>query len=219
MVTRLLIVLCLVFAGTDLARAIEDEWQALFDGQSLSGWQLKGGKTISRGWIVEEGAIHRVSGVGDIVTSGSYKDFELELEWKISPGGNSGVKYRFDGNVGPEYQILDDVKHANGANPKTRAAAMYAMFACQGEKALNPVGEFNAIRIVAIGTRLEHWLNGVRVLAVDTASDAWTQAKANSKFKDEAHYGQGAGRILLQDHGDEVWFRNIRIREISADAK
>ncbi len=201
------------------ASGADNDWQVLFDGKTLEGWQSKNGQPVTKGWVIEEACIHRASGGGDIVSAGEYKDFELELEWKISAGGNSGIKYRFTKGLGPEYQVLDDEKHGNGKNPLTSAAAMYAMFACNDQKAIMPVGEFNKARIVAQGTRLEHWLNGKLVLKVDTSSEDWAKAKAKSKFRGKQGYGEGSGRILLQDHGNKVWYRNIRIREISKEGK
>jgi len=196
------------------AGAQEGEWKSLFDGKTFSGWQSGNGKPVSKGWVVVDGCIHRESRGGDIVTVEQFEDFELELEWKVAPKANSGIKYRFKKGLGPEYQVLDDKLHGNGKNPLTSAAAMYALFACNDQKVLKPVGEFNKARIVARGTKLEHWLNGKKVLEVDTASPAWEKAKANSKFKGKAGYGEGSGRILLQDHGDKVWYRNIRIRRL-----
>jgi len=200
--------------GAAGALAAEGEWESLFDGKTLKGWQSGKGAPVSKGWIVVDGCIHRESRGGDILSAEEYEDFELELEWKVAPKSNSGIKYRFKGGLGPEYQVLDDEQHGNGKNPKTSAAAMYAMFACNDRKELKPLGEFNQARIVARGTKLEHWLNGKKVLEADTSSPAWASAKAASKFKGKKGYGEGAGRILLQDHGDKVWYRNIRIRRL-----
>jgi hypothetical protein len=204
----------LVALVSSVVGAGEGEWQSLFDGETFAGWQSGGGKPVSKGWVVVDGCIHRESRGGDIVTAEQFEDFELELEWKVAPKANSGIKYRFKKGLGPEYQVLDDKLHGNGKNPLTSAAAMYALFACNDQKTLKPVGEFSKARIVARGTKLEHWLNGKKVLEVDTASPAWATAKAKSKFKGKAGYGEGPGRILLQDHGDKVWFRNIRIRRL-----
>lgn len=211
-----LLAIVMVFAavGAPVVNGAEGEWQSLFDGKSLAGWQSGNGQPVSKGWIVVDGCIHRESRGGDILTAGEYEDFELELEWKAAPKANSGIKYRFKKGLGPEYQVLDDKLHGNGKNPLTSAASMYALFACNDQKTLNPVGEFNKARIVARGTKLQHWLNGKKVLEVDTASPAWAAAKAKSKFKGKVGYGEGAGRILLQDHGDKVWFRNIRVRRL-----
>ena len=190
------------------------EWISLFDGKTLSGWSSRNGKAPVKGWVVEDGVIHRKSGGGDIVTEQEYEDFELELEWKISPKGNSGIKYRFDGKLGPEYQVLDDDGHSNGKNPFTSAGAMYLMAKPNDQKELKPVGEWNKARIVAKGQHLEHWLNGSKIIEMDVGSDAWNQIKAKTKFRNAKGYGEGAGKILLQDHQDPVWYRNIRIRKL-----
>lgn len=209
-------VVCLVLLAALCASPVigaDDGWQILFDGKSFEGWQSKNGQPVAAGWDVKDGCIHRCGRGGDIVTAEQFENFEIELEWRIAPGGNSGIKYRFDGKLGPEYQVLDDEKHGNGKNPLTSAGAMYAMFACNDQKTLKPVGEFNKARIVAKGTKLQHWLNGVLVVDVDTSSEEWARAKRKSKFRGSKDYATKAGRILLQDHGDEVWYRNIRIRE------
>lgn len=194
------------------ASAGEGEWKKLFDGETLDGWVAASGRPVEAGWVVEDGCLFRKEKGGSIFTSEAYEDFELAFEWKISPGGNSGVKYRFKDGLGPEFQVLDDDGHSNGKNPLTCAGALYALFPCSDQKVLKPVGEFNTSRIVASGSRFEHWLNGKRVMVADTGSAAWAEAKAASKFKGKAGYGDGPGKIQLQDHGDQVWFRNIRIR-------
>lgn len=215
----ILLLVALTTAGSVVASSCKtckscQGWQSLFDGKTLAGWQTASGQPVTKGWVVEDGCLYMKTKGGSIYSAGSYKDFELEFEWSISPKGNSGVKYRFKDGLGPEYQVLDDVGHKNGKNPLTSAAAMYALFPTNEQKTLQPVGEFNKGRIVAKGTKLEHWLNGKKVVEVDTASDAWAKAKAASKFKGKAGYGEGAGQIHLQDHGNPVKFRNIRIREL-----
>ena len=143
---------------------------------------------------------------------GGYENFEQAFEWRIAPKGNSGVKYRSKDGVGPEYQVRDDRQWWNGRNPPARAAALYDMFPADTEEKLKPVGEFNRARIVANGTILEHWLNGKLVMATDTGSRAWAEAKARSKFRGKVGIGEGKGKIMIQDHGDAVWYRHIRIR-------
>jgi hypothetical protein len=207
----ILLLAALIAAGS-IAVSDNEDWQSLFDGKTLTGWKTSSGQPVTKGWIVEEGCIFRKGGGGDIFAVGEYADFELEFEWKISPKGNSGVKYRFKGGLGPEYQVLDDQGHKNGENPLTSAAALYAVFPCNDQKVLKSVGEFNKARIVATGAKLEHWLNGKKVLEVDTRSSEWAAAKAASKYKGKDGFGEGAGQIMLQDHGNPVWYRNIRIR-------
>jgi hypothetical protein len=195
----------------------------LFDGKDLNGWTAADGKPVKAGWVVEEGGVlHRASKGGDIYTAKEYGDFEFSFEWKIAPGGNSGVKYRVTtyekkGNLGPEYQLLDDSKHPDAkVGPQRQSASLYDFMAPDAKtKKLNPPGEWNTSKIVARGTKLEHWLNGTKVVEMDTASDAWKAAHAKSKFKDVPDFAKNAkGRILIQDHGDESWFRNLTIKEL-----
>ena len=138
-------------------------------------------------------------------------------------GGNSGLKYRTfpvpkKGLYGCEYQILDDDNHPNGKKDTTRCEALYDLYAPdEAQKVVKPVGEYNASRVVAQGTRLEHWLNGKKILDVDTASDEWKARIAKSKFKSFKEFAaEKPGPILLQDHGNEIWFRNIVIRPLPA---
>ncbi len=193
----------------------------LFDGKSLSGW-LSGGKPAEagKGWVIEEGGVlHRADRGGDLLSEKEYGDFVLEFEWKIAEGSNSGVKYRvaqFGGRtLGMEYQVIDDDKHSDAKDPKRQAASFYAIFAPAEDKPLMPVGEWNKSKIVAKGTTFEHWLNGVKVLAFDTSTPEYAEAKAASKFKGAEGFGQNPkGKILLQDHSDPVWYRNIMITEM-----
>jgi hypothetical protein len=208
---RLLIILLLMVG---LQAAEEAKWQSLFDGKTLTGWETAKKTPVAKGWIVEDGCIFRNAKGGSIFTVSEYENFELEFEWKISANGNSGVKYRTNGQLGPEYQVLDDDGHKNGKNPLTSAAALYAMVSCNDQKALKPVGEFNTGRIVAHGTKLEHWLNGKKVMETDTSSAEWAKAKASSKYRDKEGYGTGSGRLMLQDHGNLAWYRNLRIRPL-----
>lgn len=202
------------------------DWVVLFDGKSTAAWrEFRKSEFPAKGWEVVDGTLHVMGGggAGDIVTRQQFKDFELELEWKVSPGANSGIMYRvsedFDApwHTGPEYQVLDDSKHGDGKNPKTSASALYALVAASTEKALKPVGEWNSARIVLRGSQLEHWLNGKRVVALDLASPEARDLIAKSKFKDLPRFArESSGYICLQDHGDDVWFRNIRIRPLDS---
>ncbi len=200
-----------------------EQWHMLFDGKSLAGWVNERGEPAGTGWAVEDGVLHRVGRGGSLITVGEYLDFELEFEWRIAAGGNSGVKYRLRktgeaGWLGPEYQILDDALNREGQNAATSATALYLLKGPGPEKILKPAGEFNQARIVARGTILEHWVNGTKVLTMDTSSEEWRQKLAASKYSKSPGaldwFARHAGPILLQDHASEVWFRNLRIREL-----
>ncbi len=211
------------FIAALTATAFGGEPVSLFNGKDLAGWTGADGKPVSAGWLVEEGGVlHRAARGGDLYTAREYGDFELSFEWKVAAAGNSGVKYRVisyagKGFLGPEYQLLDDARHPDGKiGPQRQTASLYDLFAPDAEsKKLKPAGEWNSTRIIARGTRLEHWLNGAKVLEVDTASEAFKAAYAKSKFKSTPDFALNAkGRIMLQDHGDEAWFRSITIREL-----
>lgn len=185
-----------------------------FAAGDFSLWSQVNGDPVGEGWSIADGIVHRgQERAGDIVTRQHYADFELAFEWKISEGGNSGVKYRTRGKAGIEYQILDDAKHKNGSNPLTCAASLYALFAAEN-KTLRPAGEWNTGRIIAKGTHVEHWLNGTEVMTAEIGSEEWQGRLQRSKFRGNKELGTGAGAILLQDHGDLVWYRNVRIREL-----
>lgn len=196
---------------------------AMFDGETLGGWTDGAGKAVEPGgWVVEDGCLHRKGRGGDLFSEKEYGDFVLEFEWKVAPGGNSGVKYRvakFGGAIlGMEYQVLDDAGHGNGKVAKTSAASFYDVLAPAADKELKPVGEFNQSKIVARGSKFEHWLNGEKVLEFDTSTEAFGEALARSKFRNAEGFARNPkGRILIQDHGDPVWFRNIRITELAPE--
>jgi 3-keto-disaccharide hydrolase len=202
------------------ASARAQDWKSIFDGKSFAGWTSGSGGPVGAGWQVAEGAIHRAGKGGDILTASSYQDFELEFEWKIAAGANSGLKYRVADyspagkNIGLEFQVIDDAGHADGKNARTSAASIYDLIPPAASKKLSAVGEWNRSKIVARGAQLEHWLNGEKVVSATIGSPEWSDALAKSKFRAAADMGTKKGRILLQDHGGEVWFRNLRIREL-----
>ncbi|HKG92126.1 MAG TPA: DUF1080 domain-containing protein, partial [Gemmatimonadaceae bacterium] len=193
-------------------------WRSLFDGQTLAGWRGYKETSPPKGWAVKNGAIVREGEGGDLITDEAFGNFELALEWMISRGGNSGILYRVTEAgektyvSGPEMQVLDDEKHVDGKSPLTSAGALYGLYPAP-RGALKPVGEWNAIRIVANGDHVEHWLNGVKMADAEIGSPDWNQRVAGTKFAVWPGYAKAArGHIALQDHGDWVAFRNIRIR-------
>jgi hypothetical protein len=194
-------------------QAEPEEWIVLFDGESFTGWRGLGLDSVPAGhWIIEDGT----------------SNFELVLEWKVSAGANSGIKYNVSEELstgsppmhaalGFEYQILDDALHPDAqSGPNRTAGALYDLVPPAPNKELRPVGAFNEARIVFNDGHGEHWLNGVKVIEFELASAAFDSAFAVSKYRPiDGFAEQRKGHIVLQDHGDDVWFRNIRIREIT----
>lgn len=227
--------------NTLTARERDEGWRLLFDGETFAGWRGLGRDRIPEGhWVVDDGTIHKVaSGAvptaadgqplegGDIVTETTFRDFELVLEWKVAPGANSGVKYNVSEELsmqhepvhaalGFEFQILDDDLHPDALNgPNRTAGALYDLIPPNAERSLRPVGEFNEARIVFQGSHGEHWLNGSRVVTFDLGTPRFDSLLAVSKYQPiEGFADRRSGPIVLQDHGDDVWFRSIRIREL-----
>ncbi|MGB3617679.1 MAG: DUF1080 domain-containing protein [Catalinimonas sp.] len=201
------------------------EWVTLFDGTSTDQWRNYRQDTLSDKWRVEGETLTLTErGGGDIITQGEYEDFELELEWKISEAGNSGIFFHvveadtLDAVylTGPEMQILDDERHPDakrGRDGNRTAGANYDL--TPPSRASKPAGEWNRVRLVVDDGRVEHYLNGERVVAYELWSDEWNEMVAASKFGKMPTYGKARrGHIALQDHGDRVWFRNVRIREL-----
>ena len=198
------------------------DWRPLFNGTDFTGWRGYKGAPVPTRWKVEDGviALGTEGGQGDIVTTEEFGDFELELDWKVSEGGNSGIFYfvqepadaPYTWSSGLEMQVLDDARHSDGKLPSHRAGALYDLIE-PAKAAAKPVGEWNKVRIVVRGGTIEHWLNGERIVATTYGDAAWNARVAQSKFKTMPHFARvPRGRIALQDHGDRVWFRNIRIR-------
>jgi hypothetical protein len=213
-----------VVAMAGFASAADSGWTVLFDGTKTDAWKTYGkdASLSACGWVVEKGTLRAAPEAQtkcDLATKESFKDFELELEWKVSPGGNSGVMYdvaetdKPSYHTGPEMQVLDDGGHQDGRNPKTSAGSLYALVAPAG-KTLKPVGEWNQARLVKKGAHVEHWLNGTKLLEYELGSPALTALIADSKFKDWKNFArEGQGRLVLQHHGQEVWFRNVRVKK------
>ena len=196
-------------------------WKLLFDGQTLTGWQPIGkpGETI-KGWVVQDGAIFhaKAAGGGDIITTEQYGDFELTWEWKIGEAGNSGLKYNLPDatkGVGFEYQLVDDEKNPDGnrGGKLHVTASLYDLIEPSADRKVKPVGEWNESRLVVKGNHVEEWLNGVKTVEFECGSDDLKARIAKSKFKAVENFGvKTKSPILLQDHGDEIAFRSIKLR-------
>lgn len=202
--------------------ASAEGWEVLFDGSDLDAWTGYGQAEAPTAWQIEDGVLHLVpgDGGGDLVTHEAYGDFELALEWKISDCGNSGVFYRADEDhdyiwqTAPELQVIDDACHPDARFPSHRAGSNYDLHAAT-PGAARPAGTWNETRIVARGPHVEHWLNGQQVAAYEQGNAAWAARVAASKFRAMPDYGTHlSGVIGLQDHGDPVWYRDIRIRRL-----
>lgn len=204
-------------------------WQLLFDGKSPQGWKSANKNDFpQKGWKIEQGAfvVESKGGGGDIVTQNEYGDFELSVDFKLTEGANSGIKYFVApltsspaGNpsmLGLEYQLIDDERHPDaklGKNGNRRLASLYDLIPAGNNKKARPLGEWNTARIVSKGGHVEHWLNGEKVLEYERNSNAFKQLIAASKYKDIAGFGLGSkGKILLQDHGDQVYYKNVKIK-------
>ena len=208
---------------TDKEKA--DGWKLLFDGKTTKGWHKYRGKEVGDQWKAADGSLilsHK-SGKngGDIITDDAFDNFELAIDWKVTPGANSGVMYRVSETedapyyTGPEYQILDNDKHPDGKHRETSAASCYALYA-PSKDATKPVGEWNHTLIKVNGNHVEHWLNDVKVVEYEFGSDDWNKRVAASKFKEWKKFGTiKKGGIDLQDHGDDVAYRNIKVRVMS----
>lgn len=218
----------------------DDDWRDLFDGMTLSGWRNYGGDENNvRKWTVQDGTLALVQegifplwdliksavlggGSGDLVYyREKFRDFELSLEWKISPGGNSGVFYlvrdeteKVSWRTGLEMQVLDNDGHADGQIHTHRAGDLYDLMAADPQT-VRPPGEWNDVMLRVKNNHIEHWLNGVKVVSIERGSAEWNALVAASKFADMPGYGKAeSGYIALQDHGDPVWYRTIRVREL-----
>ncbi|OYV63056.1 MAG: hypothetical protein B7Z72_14560, partial [Gemmatimonadetes bacterium 21-71-4] len=193
---------------------------SLFDGKDLSQWRGYHNEDMS-GWTVANGVIEKTKPTADIITKDKYANFELELDWKISKGGNSGVFYRATEEYdhvywsGPEFQLLDDANAPDGKLRITAAGSDYALYPSPAG-IVKPAGEWNSMRIVVDGNHVEHWLNGKKVVDYELNSPDWAARVAKSKFHAWPNYGRAAtGHIGIQgDHPGELWIRNVRIREL-----
>jgi len=202
-------------------------WTSLFDGKTLNGWRgYKKPDASDTRWKVEDGLLTvSASGAGDthgqrdLITDATFRQFDLRWEWKISQGGNSGVKYfvleDMPDAIGHEFQMIDDERHPDAKiGPHRQTAAFYDVFPASN-RPMKPAGEWNTSEVTVRGNHVEHWLNGTRVLQYELDSPELKAGIAKSKFKNVARFGTlQDGHILVQDHGDQVWFRKIEIKRL-----
>jgi len=201
-------------------------WRLLFDGESTAGWHRFQQQSFpQKGWVVEDGWLHCLGqGGGDILSDLEVEAFDLKWEWKLEPGGNSGLKYCVletrKTALGHEYQMLDDEKNEDArlAQGKRVTASFYDVLKPTVKPPSKPMGQINESRIVVKSNHVEHWLNGVKVLEYECGSESVRAAVAESKFRNTPGFGNCVkGHLLLQDHGSKVWFRSIKIRDLSRE--
>ncbi|PMD90389.1 hypothetical protein BWI97_23160 [Siphonobacter sp. BAB-5405] len=199
---------------------VAEGWQLLWDGKTTTGWKSSGSDAFpAKGWNVEEGVLKVLKDGkgGDIITTKTYKNFTFKADFKLTEGANSGIKYFVNrGGIGCEYQILDDVRHPDakaGVAGNRTLGSLYDLIAAPTTKPYRPQ-EFNTAMIVVQGNHVEHWLNGVKIIEYERNNQMWRALVNYSKYKGFPDFGDAAqGHLLLQDHGDEVWFKNIKILE------
>lgn len=205
----------------------KEGWILLFDGESTDHWRgYNSGTFPEDGWVAEDGALIVLEdgGGGDIISSHKYGDFVLKLEWKVQEGGNSGIFYRGIEQPNqpiywsaPEFQILDDENHPDaemGEDGNRKSASLYDLIPAKPQNS-NPYGEWNSAKIVAKGSTIEHWQNGEKVVTYEMWTNEWYEMIRNSKFSEHPEFGDPReGHIGLQDHGNRVSFRNIKIKEL-----
>ena len=193
-------------------------WRLLFDGRTTSGWRGFRQQAAPAGWQVVDGALTRAGNAGDLITIDQFTSFELMLEWMIAEGGNSGIMFRVSVSAdathltGPEMQVLDNARHPDGRNPLSSAGACYGLYPASQDVA-RPAGLWNQVRLVVSGAHVEHWLNGVKIVEYELGSQDWLARLQASPFRDVPGYGrESRGHLAVQDHGDRVAYRSIKIR-------
>ncbi|MEY4931403.1 MAG: hypothetical protein RI909_2127 [Bacteroidota bacterium] len=239
MIKRYLILLLVLSTGVAFAQAPntltkgekKEGWKLLFDGKTTKGWRNFKSDKIGPAWKVNDNALtldvtkkddKRVEAGGDIITVGQFENYELTLDWKIQACGNSGVIFNVQEGAnqnyvwhsGPEMQVLDNACHPDAKIIKHRAGDLYDLISCSTET-VKPAGEWNQAKIITNKGHYEFWLNGVKTVEFDMHTPEWDKLVAGSKFKNMADFGKSTkGHISLQDHGDQVWYRNIKIKEL-----
>lgn len=210
----------------------KDGWQLLFDGTTTTGWHTYGYGMVGKGWVVDNGTLHLDVATKndwpkneskDILTDDEYENFHFKADWKVAPNSNSGIiflvkedkqKYPATYQTGPEMQVLDNNGHPDAKIIKHRAGNLYDLISSSSEP-VKPVGEWNTAEIVLNKGKLDFYLNGVHIINTRMWDDNWSKLVAGSKFKSMPDFAKfRKGRIALQEHGEEVWFRNVKIRKL-----
>ncbi len=193
-------------------------WRLLFDGTTTSGWRGFKQSTVPTGWQAVDGALTRTGGGGDLITTEQFANFELLIEWQIAPGGNSGIMFRVSELAeatyitGPEMQVLDNGGHPDGGSGLSSAGACYGLYA-PSRDVTRPPGAWNDVRLIVNGPHVEHWMNGVKIVEYDIGSADWLSRLETSPYRDVPVYGrEPRGHIAIQDHGDRVAYRSIKVR-------
>ena len=208
-------------------------WIPLLDGKTTSGWHTYGQSSVGKAWNIDDSALHldasskadwQTKDGGDIVSNDEFGNFDLQLDWKISEGGNSGImfyvnedtaKYKYTWYTGPEMQVADNEKNEDGKVYKSQAGDIYELFPTNATSFVKPAGQWNHVEIKADNGKLDLYMNGHHTLDTTIWNDAWKKNIAGTKFKDMPDFGTfKKGKIALQDHGADVWFKNIRIKEL-----
>lgn len=209
---------CALLAAPAQTGAQSGEWVDLFDGKSLSGWQVMPRKDQQGRWVIDEGSLKPEGKPGSLASEREFGDFELLVEWKIADNTNSGIFYRVPAGdeitgMAVEYQLADNLRKPSQEFPDRRNGAVYGLYAPELD-ASRPIGEWNETRILARGPLVQHWLNGTLVAEYEAGSQDWKRRLAESKFRNPDFGMAARGRIVLQDHGSAVWFRSVRAREL-----